>query len=69
MYSMSEVETLIRLLCIPTFGEKVPTFSYFFPTFVLKWFLLFSYFLKKGHLTACNTLKYQKQNFDKENVQ
>jgi hypothetical protein len=27
-----EVKTLVRLLHIPTFEEKVPTFSYFFPT-------------------------------------
>ncbi len=55
-----EVKTLVRRLRIPTFEEKVPTYSYlfllfsnFFPTFLSKRFLFFSYFLKDGHLTAC----------------
>ena len=41
------------VLCIPTFEGKVPTFSYYFPTFLAKVVPFFSYFLKKGHLTAC----------------
>ena len=40
-------------LIIPTLFNFSSSNSYFFPTFFLKSFLLFSYFFNKGHLKAC----------------